>query len=284
MMKDRLKIGEFVAVTGSTLKTVLYYHKIGLLPEPARSSGGYRLYGPAELSRMQVIKQLKSLGLDLKRTRAILGNRHNQKTWREVLLSLQSELLIEEKILEERVAKIEKLLRADTAPLDSEGFVSPSFQMILDILGPDKHNDYARTCPELFDQHRKVYGLLDDFQWGGDYQATVRDLAEFFQGHPQEYQIALGYGVRLARLAQLSEDDPEVEALARESAAFIKSMPHLRELLEKQAGIKKTLTPVYNTMVANILSPAQRKHGRLLHLYLASETRTIDADAPPALK
>jgi DNA-binding transcriptional MerR regulator len=39
--------------------------QIGLLPEPERSLGGYRLYGPAELNPMRLIKRLKSLGLDL---------------------------------------------------------------------------------------------------------------------------------------------------------------------------------------------------------------------------
>lgn len=230
---------------------------------------------------MQAIKHLKSLGLDLKRAREILGDRHNHKTLREVLQSLHAELLIEKKSLEERAAKIEKLLSAAPSPLDGDRFASPSFQMILDILGPDKSENYARTCPELFDQQRKVYRILDDFQWGEDYQETVRALAEFFQVHPQEYQIALDYGVRLAGLAHRSEDDPEVEALARASAAFIQSMPQLRELLGKKAGIKKPLAHIYNTMVANVLSPAQLKHGRLLQHYLASETSTADEGAPP---
>ena len=71
-MENRIKIGDFVKLTGSTLKTVIYYHKIGLLPEQVRSPGGYRLYGPAELNRMRLIKRLKSLGLDLKHIKEIM--------------------------------------------------------------------------------------------------------------------------------------------------------------------------------------------------------------------
>jgi len=33
-VKNRIKISDFVKLTGSTLKTIIYYHKIGLLPEP----------------------------------------------------------------------------------------------------------------------------------------------------------------------------------------------------------------------------------------------------------
>ncbi len=65
-MKNQIKISDFVN-DWKHIKTILYYHKIGLLQEPERSQGGYRLYGAAELTRMQFIKRLKSLGLDLKR-------------------------------------------------------------------------------------------------------------------------------------------------------------------------------------------------------------------------
>lgn len=39
MVENQIKIGDFVKLTGNTLKTVLYYHKIGVLQEPERSPG-----------------------------------------------------------------------------------------------------------------------------------------------------------------------------------------------------------------------------------------------------
>ena len=89
-------------------------------------------------------------------------------------------------------------------------------------------------------------------------------MAEYFKTHPKAYQIALDYGVRLARLDQLSEDDPEVEALARESAEFIKSIPQLREMLCNQSGIKKPLESLFNNLVSNVISPARVRHMHLL--------------------
>lgn len=150
-MKNRIKISDFVKLTGSTLKTIIYYHKIGLLPEPERSAGGYRLYGAAELTRMQLIKHLKSLGLNLKRIKEILGDKHNDKTLREVLESLRIDLLSEKKSLEERIAQIELLLSEDKVILDEDICDSPSFQMITEILKPEQIENYAQTCPELFD-------------------------------------------------------------------------------------------------------------------------------------
>lgn len=267
-MENRIKISDFVKLTGSTLKTVKYYHKIGLLPEPERSQGGYRLYGPAELNRMRFIKHLKSLGLDLQHIKDILGDVHIDRTLRQVLQSLRMDLLSEVKTLEERVEKIDTLLAEDTVLLDEDTFGSPSFQKITEILGPDQMEKYARTCPEIFDQHQKLYSILDDFQWGEDYRETFRALAEYFKAHPEQHQISLDYGVRLARVAQLPEDDPEIEVLARESADFIKSIPLLKEILCKQTGPKKPLENLYSEMVAVVLSSAQIKFNQLLQQYL----------------
>ncbi len=86
---NKLKSGDFIKLTGSTLKTINYYHKIGLLPKPERSAAGYRLYGPADLNRMRFIKHLKSLGLDLKQIKIIVGDLSNPKSSREVLESLR---------------------------------------------------------------------------------------------------------------------------------------------------------------------------------------------------
>ena len=269
-MKNQIKISDFVKLTGSTLKTIIYYHKIGLLPEPERSPGGYRLYGAAELTRMQLIKHLKSLGLDLKRIKEILGDKHNDKTLREVLESLRRDLLSEKESLEERIAKIELILSEDQVILNEDICDSPSFQMITEILKPEQIQNYAQTCPELFDQQRKLFGILDDFQWGEDYQDTFKALAEYFQAHPEQYQIALDLGVRLSKLTQLAEDDPEIEILARESTEIIKSIPQLKALLCNQQGMKQPLASLYNDMAANVYSPARMKHMQLFQKYLNS--------------
>ncbi|MCR4399603.1 MAG: hypothetical protein NUV35_01790 [Syntrophomonadaceae bacterium] len=67
----------------------------------------------------------------------------------------------------------------------------------------------------------------------------------------------------------MDEDDPEVEALARESAHLVRSMPPVRELMCSQADMKKPLDEVYREMVAGVLSPAQLKYQRLFKQYLS---------------
>lgn len=267
-MENRLRIREFAKLTGVTIKTILYYHKIGLLQEAERSPGGYRLYGPEELTRMRLIKHLKSLGLDLKHIKETLGLAHEHRTLRDVLQSLLVELQGKKQSLEERMAKIESLLRDDRTHLDENISSSSSFNMISEILGHEKISKYASTCPEIYEQQKKVFGLFDDFNWGEDYRDTFRLLADYFQMHPEQYQNSLDYGVRLEKLSQLSEDAPEIDALARESAEFIKNIPELRKLLCNQPGIKKPLQSVYNEMISKVMSPARMKHMKLLQKYL----------------
>lgn len=270
-MKTRIKIGDFVKLTGVTLKTINYYHKIGLLPLPERSAGGYRLYGPAELNRMRLIKRLKSLGLGLKHIKEIVGDLQNSKTSREVLQTLRLELLNQMKTLEVRMVKIDTLLSENALLLDEDSLDSPSFHMITEILGADQIEKYASTSPEKYNQHRKVYGILDDFQWGEDYRESFRALAEYFKNHPEHYQLALDIGARLAQLSPLSEDDPRIEALARESVALINSMPPVKELLCSHPGIKNPLESLYQEMVAGVFSPAQLKYQQLFNKFLSSE-------------
>lgn len=273
---NKLKVGDFVKLTGSTLKTINYYHKIGLLPETERSAGGYRLYGPAELNRMRLIKHLKSLGFDLKHIKDIVGDVKEPKSSREFLQSLRSELVNDLKILEDRIAKIDTLLNADASLLDQGNSDSSSFQMITGILGADQIEQYAQECPEVYGQHRQLHSILDDFQWGEDYSQTFGSLAEFFKDHPEEYRVALDYGTRLSRITHLAEDDPEIDIFARESAELIKSMPALKEILFRQKPMKEPLEHVYNELIADVLPPARIRYNKLLQKYLGFEDSTMD--------
>jgi DNA-binding transcriptional MerR regulator len=56
---------ELADLTGTTVKTVRYYHQIGLLDEPERLSNGYKQYGVDHLVRLLRIKRLGDLGVPL---------------------------------------------------------------------------------------------------------------------------------------------------------------------------------------------------------------------------
>ena len=58
--------------TGVNGETIRYYEKIKLMPEPARSSSGYRIYDDSHLKRLSFIKRCRELGFTLKEIAALL--------------------------------------------------------------------------------------------------------------------------------------------------------------------------------------------------------------------
>jgi DNA-binding transcriptional MerR regulator len=68
----RLKIGELVHQTGLSIKAIRYYESRGLLEQLPRTEGGYRLYGPEEVARLQFIQPAKLLGLTLEEIRELV--------------------------------------------------------------------------------------------------------------------------------------------------------------------------------------------------------------------
>src|SRR5512132_2502438 len=54
---DALTIHEAAETTGWSARMLRYVERAGLVA-PARSPGGYRLYGPAELQRLRTLKEL----------------------------------------------------------------------------------------------------------------------------------------------------------------------------------------------------------------------------------
>lgn len=69
-------VQELARLAGISPRTIRYYDEIGLL-KPARfSTSGYRLYGQAEVDRLQQILFYRELGVELKafKRRICTGN------------------------------------------------------------------------------------------------------------------------------------------------------------------------------------------------------------------
>jgi Cd(II)/Pb(II)-responsive transcriptional regulator len=68
-----MKIGDLATRAGCTVQTIRYYEGKGLLPEPARSEGNYRLYGEPHVERLIFIRNCRALDMTLREIRALLG-------------------------------------------------------------------------------------------------------------------------------------------------------------------------------------------------------------------
>ena len=69
---ERIAIGALSKHTGTNIETIRYYEHVGLLAAPARSSGGYRLYGTDHLKRLSFIRRARALGFSLAEVRRLL--------------------------------------------------------------------------------------------------------------------------------------------------------------------------------------------------------------------
>ena len=69
----RLTIGVLSRHTGCKVETIRYYERVGLLPPPARSAGGHRLYTDEEATRLAFIRRSRALGFTLGQVRSLLG-------------------------------------------------------------------------------------------------------------------------------------------------------------------------------------------------------------------
>src|SRR5437899_2966601 len=64
--------GELARRCGSNLETVRYYEKIGLMPQPPRTEGGYRVYDADHERRLKFILRGRELGFSLDEVRQLL--------------------------------------------------------------------------------------------------------------------------------------------------------------------------------------------------------------------
>ncbi len=75
-----LTVGQLARAAGVNPQTVRYYERRGLLPDPPRTSAGYRLYPPEAVIRLRFIKQAQELGFSLEEIRDLLALRVDATT------------------------------------------------------------------------------------------------------------------------------------------------------------------------------------------------------------
>ncbi len=86
-----MKIGELAKLTDCQVETIRYYEREGLLPEPARSDGNYRLYTQAHVERLTFIRYCRSLDMTLEEIRSLLSLRDSPQDQCESVNALVDE-------------------------------------------------------------------------------------------------------------------------------------------------------------------------------------------------
>jgi MerR family mercuric resistance operon transcriptional regulator len=96
-MTTTLRSGEVAAAAGVNLQTLRYYERRGLLADPARTSGGHRVYPPDAVTIVRVIKAAQRLGFTLDEVASLLdAGRHRHGTGPDAGLRRQAEVKLAE--------------------------------------------------------------------------------------------------------------------------------------------------------------------------------------------
>lgn len=105
MKKEFLTVGELAQLMGTTVRTLQYYDKIGLLKPSSMSEGGRRLYSPKDIVKLHQILSFKYLGFSLEE---IKNKLFTLDTPKEVAIALKQQ----KTEIEEQITKLEKALEA----------------------------------------------------------------------------------------------------------------------------------------------------------------------------
>lgn len=71
--RERPTIGHVSKLTGCNIETIRYYERIGLLPKPPRTEGGFRLYNREHVKRLNFIRRSRKLGFPLDEVRDLVS-------------------------------------------------------------------------------------------------------------------------------------------------------------------------------------------------------------------
>jgi DNA-binding transcriptional MerR regulator len=134
-----MRIGELGERAGLSAKTIRYYEDIEILPEPGRTSSGYRDYDDVALERLRFIKSAQAVGFSLGEIREVLafGDRgeapcvHVTHLMQERIRSLSEHI----RGLEQMRSELERLVKkAKTLPGPDSG----TFCHIIELARPSR--------------------------------------------------------------------------------------------------------------------------------------------------
>jgi len=101
-------IGEAAERTSISAKMIRHYESVGLIPTPARTFAGYRLYSDADLHRLRFIKRARTLGFSAKQIESLLGLWNNRQ---RASADVKKVALAHAELLAQKIAEMQAMQR-----------------------------------------------------------------------------------------------------------------------------------------------------------------------------
>ena len=190
-----LTIGQLADYVGVTPRAIRHYHQLGLLPEPERTSSGYRSYAAQHVIDLQRIKVLTSAGVPLARVRELIDA--DPPSLRGAVAELDASLRA-------RIGTLQRTRRSLAALAEGgQPFLPPELSamhermhrlgvsertlamerdawILVQVLYPDAVLPWLRSQAAMLDDpaYRELYLLTDQaFDWPPD-DPRIEDVAQ----------------------------------------------------------------------------------------------------------
>ncbi|KAB2381049.1 MerR family transcriptional regulator [Actinomadura montaniterrae] len=189
-------IGELARRTGLPVRTIRFYSDSGVVPPTDRSPAGYRLYDIAAATRLDLVRTLRDLGIDLDTVRRVLTR---EVTVGDVAAAHAEALDVQIRTLRLRRAVLRAVAKRGSAPEEVQlmhklaklsdeernriitGFIDETFAGL--EVNPAFAAKMRATLPELPDDPspEQVDAWVELAELVGDpgFRASVRRMAEF---------------------------------------------------------------------------------------------------------
>ncbi|MFK0256520.1 MerR family transcriptional regulator [Streptomyces sp. NPDC090445] len=209
MDRDTLySIGDLSRLTGLTVKAIRYYSDQDIAPPTDRSPAGYRLYNVDALARLNLVRTLRDLGLDLSAVRKVLDRK---ASFADVAEAHADALDVEIQTLRLRRSVLRAVARRGPTPMEISlmhrlAMLSRTerHQLIADFVDATFAEPHAH--PELEALLRTTLPDLPDDPTPEQVEAWV-ELAELCQSAPFRTAVRRGAEAQAADFA--TSDDIE---------------------------------------------------------------------------
>jgi DNA-binding transcriptional MerR regulator len=192
-------IGELARRTGLTVKTVRFYSDRGIVAPTDRSPAGYRLYGIDAVARLDLVRTLRELGLDLSTIRKVVDR---ELSLPEVAAAHAKALAVQIRVLRLRCAVMTAVAERGATPEETE---------LMHRLAQLSEDERRRLVGEFLDA---VFGGLDG---APVFAGVMRSMTPELPDNPEAEQVQAW--VELAEMSLDPDFRASVRRMAEDQAA-----------------------------------------------------------------
>ena len=217
-------IGDLARRTGLTVKAIRFYADSGIVPPTDRSPAGYRLYDIDAVARLDLVRTLRELGLDLSTIRKIVDR---EVSLPEVAAAHAEALAVQLRTLRLRRAVLTAVARRGSTPKELE---------LMHKLAKLSEDERRRLVDDFLEA---AFGGLDaDPAFAGIMRSMTPELPD----NPETEQVEAW-----VELAELSQDRDFRTGLRRTAEHFAAERAH---------GRTTVVRPDFSAVVRDLVAPA----------------------------